>query len=228
MIEPPSNQAMEVSAALAKGIISAVPGVGGVLSELGNLFLNPLERRKQRWMTEVSAALNEIAERFAILPVELEHDDRFTTFLYQATLAAFKTHQAVKLGALRNSLVNSVAPTQFDLDIGIQYLRYIDELTPSHLLLLATLEEHVSSYAAFTSLEELHTALVTDSGVVLERSIMRAFLQDLEARFLIRLGDLAELPEYATKKSMELREESAIRSIEVTAQGGNFLSFIRP
>lgn len=227
MIQPPVNFGIEATAALVKGAISAVPLFGGVLSELGNIFLNPLERRKQAWMLEVSTALNSILDRHHLQLADLQTDEQFITFLYQATSAALRTHQAVKLQALRNALTNSVIPGKCDGDLALLYLRYIDELTPSHLLCLYALEEHQAEYALHASLAQVIATLRTQTQIAGDQPTVRAFLQDLEARFLLRLGDIDELPQYASKQSMMLREESAIRPIEVTAQGARFLSFIR-
>ena len=40
MIDPPQDQKTEVVGALLKGAVSAVPFVGGVIAEVGNLYLN--------------------------------------------------------------------------------------------------------------------------------------------------------------------------------------------
>jgi len=60
----------------------------------------------------------------------------------------------------------------------------------------------------------------------LRLSAFRSFLHDLDARFLIRLGDLEDLPEYASRKSFLEDEESKQRQLEVTSLGRSFLSFI--
>jgi hypothetical protein len=60
VIQPPTSPTTEAAAALLKGAVSAIPFVGGVISEVGNLYLNPLEKRKQQWMYEVSVAIEEI------------------------------------------------------------------------------------------------------------------------------------------------------------------------
>ena len=177
-------------------------------------------------MIEVSSALNTIYERFSLSREDLEKDDRFMSFLYVATSIAIKTYQDSKLVALRNSLAKSVSCSQLNEDAGQQFLRYIDELTPTHLMLLQTLEKHEARYATFTSLAEVVNAVGADIGSPLDHDATRAFLQDLDARFLIRLGDLEELPEYATKVSVELREESSVRGIKVTTLGRSFLSFM--
>jgi hypothetical protein len=228
MIEPPISPATELTAAAIKGLVSGIPGAGGVLSEVGDLLLNPLKRRNERWMIEVSTAINTIERRFNRLPSALASDEQFTTFLYQATLTALKTHQAVKLQALRNSVVNSAKQVDSEADIGLQYLRYIDELSSSHLVLLSELETNAARYAEFATLEEVHVSLMNDAVVGIDRSMLRAFLQDLQSRLLIHFSDLDELPEFASKKSAMLLEGSTVRPISITPHGASFLSFIRP
>ena len=52
-MEPPTDPKAELAAALVESAVSAIPIAGGVISEVGNLYLNPLEKRKQVWMNEV-------------------------------------------------------------------------------------------------------------------------------------------------------------------------------
>ena len=77
------------------------------------------------------------------------------------------------------------------------------------------------------SMERVIASVRIDTGTQLDTDTLRALLHDLESRFLVRVGDIAELPEYESKKSMMLREESAVRPPGVTAQGERFLSFVR-
>lgn len=176
MIEPPVSPGFEATAALVKGAVSAVPLFGGVLSELGNVLLNPLERRKQAWMLEVSTALNSILEQHHLQLADLQNDEQFISFLYQATGAALRTHQAIKLQALRNALTNSVVPGKYDGDLGLLYLRYIDELTPSHLLCLSSLEQDQAQYASHTSLAQVITTLRASHEIAGDQLTVRAFL----------------------------------------------------
>jgi hypothetical protein len=48
----------------------------------------------------------------------------------------------------------------------------------------------------------------------------------LDARFLIRIGDLEDLPEFASKNSFMLAEPSSTKQLEVTSLGQAFLNFI--
>lgn len=61
-MEPPTSSRAEIAAALIKGTVSTIPVLGIFISEVSNLYLNPLEKRKQRWMLEVSRAITDIQD----------------------------------------------------------------------------------------------------------------------------------------------------------------------
>jgi hypothetical protein len=226
IISNPENSKEETIAAIAKGAVSIIPIVGGIVSEVGNLYLNPIEKRKQRWVNEVTLAINEINQQFAILPEQLEMDERFISFLYQTTILALKNHQKEKINSLRNALVSSANPNEIGEDVAFQFLRYIDELTPSHLHLLACLNKHIGQFARFENLEQVYGKFSELSSLHIDRTTFRSFLHDLDARFLIRIGDLEDLPEFASKISFRVTESSSTKTLEVTSLGRMFLDFI--
>lgn len=226
-MKPEDKSEAEIAAALLKGAVSAIPIVGGVISEVGNLYLNPLEKRKKHWMNEVCRALEDIQNRFSRLPASLESDEAFVSFLYQATILALKNHQREKLEALRNALVSAADPESVSEDLRFQFLRCIDELSVTHLRLLTGLEKHAGQLARLEQLEQVYGKFQSLTGLSLERAVFRSFLQDLDARFLIRIGDVDDFPEYASKVSHLLLERSKKRHLEVTDLGRHFLSFVR-
>lgn len=225
-IQPPIDPKTEVTAAIVKGAISAVPFVGGVISEVGNLYLNPLERRKQQWFIEVSEAIEEIRNRYNLLPESLQSDDRFISFLYEATFIALKNHQRQKIEALKSALVLAAKPGQISDDLLFQFLRYIDELSPTHLTILACLNKEAGRFKKMEKLEQVYSKIQTYLGTRIERMAFRSFMHDLDSRFLLRLGDLEDFGEYETKQIAILTEGSTIRPLKVTSLGRSFLSFI--
>jgi hypothetical protein len=227
VIQTPTDPKIEAAAALLKGAVSAIPVVGGVLAEVGDLYLNPLEKRKQRWIAEVSLAVEEIKKRFSVLPESLQSDERFISFLYQATMLALKNHQREKINALRIALVSVIEPQRFSEDLAFQFLRYIDELTVTHLSMLACLNKHAGQFSRLEKLEQVYSKLQSFLGVSFERAAFRSFLHDLDARFLIRVGDLEDFPEYASKQGYIVESSSTRRALEVTPLGRSFLSFVR-
>ncbi len=227
MIQPPTNPKAELTVAIATGIVAAIPWFGGVIAEVGNLYLNPLEKRKQVWMNEVSLAIEEIQERFSLLPESLEEDDAFISFLYQATVLALRNHQQEKIDALRNALVSSADPTRSSEDLVFQFLRYIDELSVTHLQILADLDKHAGQFARLDQFDQIYDRFQTLMGQSIDRPVFRTFVQDLDVRFLIRIGDIDEFSEYASQLSLLELENSKKRPLEVTTLGREFLSFVQ-
>lgn len=54
----------ELAQAAIKGVVSAIPVVGGLIAELGMALASPLEKRKQAWCRELENALQVLTERF--------------------------------------------------------------------------------------------------------------------------------------------------------------------
>jgi hypothetical protein len=228
MLQPPIDPRADTAAAITKGVVSAIPHVGGLLSELGNLLLNPVEKRKQAWMIQVTEILNTWEQERQSPLASLQADEGFMTFLIQATQAAIRTHQAVKLQALRAALANSLPDSPFDRDVGLLYLRYIDELTPTHLQILAALHDGQEQYQALNTVALVIANIHADIGTDLDENTIRAMLQDLQARFLLHLGDLDDLPDFSSLQNNLVTEDSRARPMALTPQGRRFLSFVRP
>lgn len=227
VLSAPDAPKLEAAAALVKGIVGAIPMAGGVLVELGNLYLNPMENRKRLWELDMTAAVNEITSRLLILPEELAKDERFVSMAYQATLIALKNHQAEKRLALRNVLISAEVAMDVDDDQLFQFLRFVDELGVVHLTMLSVLDKHAGQFAKFTSLEQVFEKFQSVIQVKLERLVLRSYLQELENRFLVHLGDVEELPELQPSHDVLTTEaKRRRRQLSVTPLGRLFLAFV--
>ena len=226
MIIPPIDPKTEGIVATAKALVSYVPIFGPLLSEVGNLYLNPLDRRKQQWMEDVSNAINTITVQHLIEPKDLEHNERFISTLYRATTCALMTHQREKHEALKHALIASVDGKRLPQDTINQFLRYIDELTVTHFALLSALAANHAKLSEVKSLKQLYELLVTSDGIPLERLMFRQFMRDLDSRSLIKLGDIEEFPEY--KSTVTFLSDTASRPAptEFTSVGHAFLNFV--
>ena len=222
-----SKAGAEITAAVIKGLVSTIPVVGGVILEVGNIYLNPLEKRKERWISEVSSAIDDIERRFAVLPEQLQDDERFISFLYQSTIVALKNHQHEKIRSLRAALVSAASPNAIAEDVAFQFLRYVDELTPSHINILHCLQREILVFASLDNLQQVYENYSKLCSLQIERIAFRSFLHDLDARFLIHIGDTEDLPEFASKASYFAIETSSMKRLEVTSFGRNFLEFIK-
>lgn len=126
---------------LGAGLEGAVAGgiAGTMLSEAVALFAKtPIARRLETWSSDVNDKLRLLEERQDGFDRDsVLEDPAFITALLQASSSAIRTHQKEKREALRNAVLNVAAGTNLDDDRTSLFLRYIDELTPSHIEILA-------------------------------------------------------------------------------------------
>ena len=119
-------------------LTSAIPMLGGPASQLVSMVLAlPLERRRAAWLNDVAERLAELEQRFEEFTVEaLVHDEEFITAMASATLIALRNHDAEKLAALRNAVVNVALKREADAELQSIFLAFVDTLTPLHIQLL--------------------------------------------------------------------------------------------
>lgn len=140
---PTKRTAGDVAYDVARGLISLVPAAGGSLQILfETVFSAPLEKRKEKWMQELSGALMQLQQIAGDLtPERLAENEAFITMAIQASGIAIRSHQQSKLDALRNAVINSALPTSTDEDEQMAFIHLVDQFTPSHLRLLALLND---------------------------------------------------------------------------------------
>lgn len=134
----PKSQARRRTEETIESVAAAVPFAGGVLAvKYAQAFRRADERRYRQWQQQVEDALDAIAQRTDGLDVEaLFANDDFVDAIATATRIAEKSAADLKRAALQNVLFNVGLGDSLDADKRAIYLRYVDELTPSHLALL--------------------------------------------------------------------------------------------
>ncbi len=135
---PPDKSIVDDLHSMAKGAISCVPVVGGLVAELfQTVIVPPLVRRQQEWMEQIAAALNDLREKIGDFSWEsLVNNETFTDVVLHASQLALRNHQAEKLVALRNAVCNTALNIDIDDTHKLIFLRYVDEFTVLHLKLL--------------------------------------------------------------------------------------------
>jgi hypothetical protein len=123
--------------------IAAVPIVGGPLQVLLDSVLAPsLDRRRSQWLEHLAwvvSSLREKVEGFDL--VALVNNETFVSAVVEASRVAIATHREEKLKMLRNLLVKvAMDPDRKDF-FAHRYLRFVDELSPEHFLLLDYLSD---------------------------------------------------------------------------------------
>jgi hypothetical protein len=128
----------EIVARVVEAALGSVPMAGNALAVTFVTALGwRLEQRRDEWFTQLAKGLEELRQRVDGLDLEaLVGDDRFTDAVVSATRTVEHTHQAEKIEALRNAVLNSVVPGAPDADTQAIFLNLVDRFTSSHLRLL--------------------------------------------------------------------------------------------
>lgn len=121
-----------------KVVASAVPVFGAPVIELMNMLVTPkLQLRRDAWFQELGERVKKLEEEGKINYEDLQKDDVFIDISMKATEVALKTHQAEKLNALRNALINtSLNYPSIDISLKQIFINYIDVFTVWHIKLL--------------------------------------------------------------------------------------------
>ncbi|GAA0944606.1 hypothetical protein GCM10009554_38890 [Kribbella koreensis] len=139
---PPETPRTDLVDKAIAGGLSSIPLVGGVLGVFYENYMQaPYDRRLQQWQRTMTEVVNELAEKYDTLP----NDDVLLDALINATRAAQATSQQEKLDALRNAVLNSVAPDAPDTDEQARFFRLVDQFSAAHLRMLARISYYQPS-----------------------------------------------------------------------------------
>ena len=133
------RQTVEVA---AEGGVGMIPFVGGMLAAtLSAMFSATQENRTREWMKEMAEVVQALLDRVDGLGAqELADNPDFYDAAVAAARIATANSAAEKHRALQNALLNVGLGNAPDADKRTIYLRYIDELTPSHIRFLRFLD----------------------------------------------------------------------------------------
>jgi|SRR5437868_1614394 len=123
--------------ALTKGGLGGIPIVGSLASELlGIIVTPPLEKRRQKWMTEVGIKLKELEGKNKIDLAALAENEQFIDTVLVATTFAIKTSEEEKLKAFKNAILNTALGESSDKTKAQIFLNLLDTFTVWHIKIL--------------------------------------------------------------------------------------------
>ena len=98
--------------------LGSVPIVGNALAVTFVTAVTwRLNQRREEWFTELAAGVEELRQRIDGLNLaDLADNDLFVAAVVSATRTVEHTHQAEKIEALLNAVLNSVSPDAPDAD----------------------------------------------------------------------------------------------------------------
>ncbi len=137
LIDPAVEPASEKVHRAARAAIAAVPALGGTLVETFNSLIEPpMAKRKTEWMVDVTNAINELYDKGILTEQDLQENEKFFTTLVHASNTAIRSHDADKLKALRNAVLNSALPDAPSDTMQQLFLNIVDSFTLWHIALL--------------------------------------------------------------------------------------------
>lgn len=220
---PQQSRSGEVIAKVVEGAASAVPIVGGPLAVvIATVFGMAYSRRVDQWRDDLTDAVQYLLDNQGLTVEELADSDDFLDAVATATRVAATTASQEKRHRLRNALVNIGSGTAIRPDKQAIYLRYIDELTPSHMILL----DFMTDPPGFCERHQVPWPNIYSGGL---RAVVEVALPELAADrdFLDTLAaDLSRfgLVDHPGFSSMMTGE--GLKAGRGTAKGAEFVSFI--
>jgi hypothetical protein len=191
--DPPSPTALERADVTGRELLGWVPHVGGGLKALVELAFPPLlGRRRDEWMHRLGAAVERLERQGQLDMSRLAADEGFIDVLLHATIAAMRTRHEEKRQALSSGVVHAAIAVDPDRDEELLFVRYIEELSPSHLQFLRFLGTHETHIADVGSYQELLDAygldLVQRHMRPVHPEFFRVMCEDLVGRGLLRIS----------------------------------------
>lgn len=138
----PKSSNLDYAHAVTRASLSAIPVIGGPLTELFQSIVQPpLEKRRNEWTEEVTKRLIDLENQGVLQLEDLKDNQEFVSGVTQITQIALRTHIEEKLEALRNALLNIAqgsAPDEVKQQI---FLNHIERLTSLHIQLLKVFQD---------------------------------------------------------------------------------------
>jgi hypothetical protein len=227
-LSPPSKGGADALHAVGRAVLSAVPVAGGAAVEIFNALVTPpIDRRTQEWRATVGAAIELLQNKDAAIVERLQSDEAFQSVLFQATWAAVRNHQRQKLEALRNAVINSAKGTKLAEDLQLLFVRLVDEMTPTHLVVLSSFIDHESEIANAESLEELFALYSANAREGCDRMFFKLIFEDLKSRNLVRVSEYVEdFPGVYYDEKVTVGKDSKDPRVAVSQMARDFILFV--
>jgi hypothetical protein len=131
--EPTSG---DIAVAVLKGAVGGIAILGATAQELvGLIIISPLEKRKQKFLSDFGERLRELEKKGVILD-DLSSNEQFIDAVLQAFVLVLKTSEEAKLKAFKNAISNIALGHSPEKTICQIFLNLIDSFTPLHIKIL--------------------------------------------------------------------------------------------
>jgi len=224
-LAPPTPSTGDTAHLVASGILSLVPGAPELFRRI---VTPPLEKRHNAWMQDVANAIEKLESNRGLSLEELTNNEAFASIVLQATYVAIRNHHEEKRRALASSIYNAGAAIDIETDLQLTFVRYIDELSPSHIVLLRAINDRYSEIAPLKSYENLYQLLRTNLTNSPTHDVFKMMCLELQGRGLIRISqDIEEFSGIYEASALLLEQtRDDLPRVIISEVGQQFLKFI--
>lgn len=113
--------------------LSFIPGAGELFNAC---VMAPAERRRNDWIESIENKLYELSAQFSDIIARIQNNEQAISVILTTSPIALKTHNPVKLEALRNIVINAVLQEDYEEYKFQMFLSFIDDFTEWHIRLL--------------------------------------------------------------------------------------------
>jgi hypothetical protein len=221
---PGKAQGREIVERVIEGGLGAVPFAGSMLAVTFVTAVNwRLNERREKWVTDLAAKLDKLRERVDGMDLgALLDSDVFVDAVVSATRTIEHAHDQTKIDALRNAVLNSVAPDAPDADTQAMFLNLIDRYTPSHLRMLTLWNDP----SAWFSSHELRPPSAAMSGS--RTQTVEAGLPEMAGRkdFYLRVANELQADQMLNANLSGMVSATSLMDKLTTDFGRQFVRFI--
>lgn len=226
-LTPPKPSTGDTAHLVLSAIFSPIPGAAELF---GKFITPPLEKRRDIWMQEVADTLERLEANRGLTLEELTNNEAFASVVLQATYVAIRNHHEEKRRSLANCIFNASSASDIEADLQLAFIRYIDELSLSHIVLLRAIRDRYNEFASFKSYESLYQLFQTNFTNAPTRDAFKMMCLDLQGRGLIRISqDIEEFNGIYEASALLLEKtKDDLPRVIISQIGQQFLTFISP
>jgi hypothetical protein len=223
--KPPQASSGDTAHLVASAVFSVIPGA----PELFRRFVTPpLEKRQFAWMEVVAKTLSRLESDRGLTIDDLVKDDSFASVVLQATSVALRNHHEEKRRALATCIYHAGIDTDLEADLQLAFIRFVDELSPSHVILLQALRDNQDALLPDKSYEAVYQHLHAHLPGNPKRAAFQMMFLELQSHGLIRISqDFADFGGvYSVEHLITEGSRYDLPGVAISEIGARFLDFI--
>ena len=173
---------------LVRAAIGAIPVASGTVLEVWNSFVeNPFQKRRTKWLSDLSAALNTLNDDVGKIKRDHDRLEVILSTILQSTDIALKTGDPAIHERLISIVLNTIIGQKPSEELSSLYMATLRQLTSSHFALLRLISSR-QRYEKGTDLrdqERMFFQEIDGCGGVSPNIPKNRLLKDLESLSLI-------------------------------------------